>query len=154
LTEPLVVTYFWNNFMSKKVLALMTGVLLSTTAPAIANDYPPFIPAPADAAPVFVTIELVAKDPSALERHLNSAKVIPTTRLASGINYSWTMRDRNNPKRFLLIQQWNSVAQQQGYIAWRTKRGNLAQLRAFLSKDPIVTYLNPIDLMALPSQTR
>jgi quinol monooxygenase YgiN len=140
--------------MSKKVLALMTGVLLMTTPPAIANDYPPFIPAPAEATPVLVIVELVAKDPNALERYLSSAQVIPTTRLASGINYSWTVHDRNNPNRFLLIQQWNSVAQQQGYIAWRNKRGNLAQLRTFLSEDPVVTYLNPIDMMALPSQAR
>jgi quinol monooxygenase YgiN len=135
-------------------LALTIGVLLVTTAPAIANDHPPFIPAPVNATPILVIVELVAKDPNALEKHLNSAKVIPTTRLASGNNYSWTVRDRNKPNRFLLIQQWNSVAQQQGYIAWRDKRGNLAQLRAFLTKDPIVSYLNPVDLTALPSQAR
>jgi quinol monooxygenase YgiN len=137
-----------------KFLALITGVFLMTTAPVLANDYPPFIPAPKDATPVMVIVELMANDPKVLERHLVSAGVIPVTRLASGINYSWTIRDQGNPKRFLLVQQWNSVAQQQGYIAWRNQRGNLAQLRALLSQDPVVRYLDPIDMTALPAQIR
>lgn len=125
-----------------------------TVSPALANDRPPFIPAPEDATPVIVIVELTAANPEALERHLNSAGVIPTTRLASGINYSWTVRDENNPNRFLLIQQWNSVNQQQAYIAWREERGNLAELRALLTEDPVVRYLSPIDMMTLPSQVR
>lgn len=123
-----------------------------TTTPVLANDHPPFIPTPQEATPVMVTVELIANDPDVLERHLNSAEVIPTTRLATGINFSWTVQDQNDPKRFLLIQQWNSIAQQQGYIAWRDERGNLAQLRALLSEDPVVRYFKPTDMMNLPSQ--
>jgi len=117
-----------------------------------AEDYPPFIAAPIDAVPVIVTVELMAKDSEILERHLNSAGVIPLTRLASGINYSWTVRDANNTNRFVLIQQWNSVEQQQAYIGWRVERGNLAELRSLLTQDPIVTYLTPVDLSNLPIQ--
>jgi len=116
------------------------------------DNYPPFVPAPADAAPVIVTVELIAQDAETLENHLNSAGVIPTTRLASGINYSWTVRDANDPGRFVLIQQWNSVEQQQAYIDWRVERGNLAELRSLLTQDPVVTYLNPVDMSALPAQ--
>lgn len=50
------------------------------------SDHPPFIPAPENAAPVIVIVEHTAKDPQALEKHLIRAEVIPTTRLASGIN--------------------------------------------------------------------
>lgn len=116
------------------------------------ESHPPFIAAPKDATPVIVTVELIAKDPQMLERHLNSADVIPTTRLASGINYSWTVRDADNPNRFVLIQQWNSVEQQQAYIAWRVERGNLEELRSLLTQAPAVNYLNPVDMSALPAQ--
>ncbi|HEY9647200.1 MAG TPA: hypothetical protein V6C88_12560 [Chroococcidiopsis sp.] len=125
-----------------------------TTQLASDRTYPPFIAAPPEATPVLVTVELMAKDPAVLERHLNSAAVIPTTRLASGISYSWTVRDRDNPSRFVLIQQWNSVEQQQGYIAWRVERGDLAELRALLTSDPVVRYLTPLDMTALPAQAR
>lgn len=117
-----------------------------------ASAYPPFIMAPAEATPVMVTVELIAEDPQVLEAHLTSAGVIPTTRLASGNNYSWTVRDADNPNRFVLVQQWNSQLQQEGYIAWRIERGDLAELRSLLAQDPIVNYLTPVDLGTLPAQ--
>jgi quinol monooxygenase YgiN len=139
-------------------LVLTTGILLMTTNSAMAADpmknYPPFIPAPQDATPVVVTVELIAKDAKALEQHLTSAGVIPTTRLASGINYSYTLRNQANPKRFVLVQQWNSVKQQQDYITWRVQRGNLAELRSLLTQDPVVNYLTPVDMTTLPAQVK
>jgi quinol monooxygenase YgiN len=143
-----------------KSLLLATSLIFLAVIPAQAtpnkamSHHPPYIPAPADAKPVIVTVELMAKDAAVLERHLNSADVIPTTRLASGINYSWTTRDQQNPNRFVLIQQWNSVKQQQDYIAWRVERGDLAKLRSLLTQDPVVNYLNAIDLSKLPSQVK
>ncbi|MEL6606580.1 MAG: hypothetical protein AAFP20_25665, partial [Cyanobacteria bacterium J06614_10] len=117
-----------------------------------AQSYPPFVMAPAEAAPVIVSVELMAEDPETLKQHLMSAEVIPTTRLASGINYSWTVQDANNPNRFVLIQQWNSVEQQSAYIDWRIERRDLAVLRSLLTEDPVVTYLSPVDMTALPAQ--
>jgi quinol monooxygenase YgiN len=142
-----------------KFLALMTGVLLMTTTPALTqstpnNQYPPLIPAPEDAMPVVVIVELTAKNPQVLEQYLKSAGVIPTTRLASGINYIWTVRDQNKPGQFVLIQQWNSVKQQQHYLQWRIDRGDVAKLRSLLTEDPVVKYLTPIDMTTLPAQIR
>jgi quinol monooxygenase YgiN len=140
-----------------KLLTILTGVLLMTAIPVFANsapnpDYPPFIPAPEGATPVLVVVELTAKNAEVLEQHLTSAGVIPTTRLASGVNYSWTVRDQDNPNRFVLIQKWNSKQQQQEYIQWRIERGDLAQLRSLLTEDPVVRYLTPVDMTRLPSQ--
>jgi quinol monooxygenase YgiN len=64
------------------------------------------------------------------------------------------VRNQNNPDRFLLIQQWNSVNQQQSYITWRIERGALAELRTLLTEDPIVRCFTPVDMLALPSQAR
>lgn len=136
---------FAQTLETKEMTAQLTNVR---------SNYPPFIPAPEHAVPVIVTVELIANDPDVLEQHLLKAVVIPTTRLASGINYSWTVRDQDNSNRFVLIQQWNSVEQQQGYIAWRAERGDLDELRSLLAQDPIVSYFAPIDLMALPAQVR
>ncbi|MEL6382859.1 MAG: hypothetical protein AAFQ89_10370 [Cyanobacteria bacterium J06626_18] len=101
-----------------------------------------------------VVVELLAEDTDRLEQHLNSSDVIPTTHLASGINYSRTVRDKNDPRRFLLIQQWNSEEQPQSYIAWRSERGDLAQLRTMLTADPAVSHLSLVNLTTLPAQAR
>jgi quinol monooxygenase YgiN len=153
LTGLLIATC--NNFFpsDRQVLAQTTKIKKMTTQLAqINNNYPPFVPAPETATPVIVTVELIAKDPVVLEQHLKSADVIPTTRLASGINSSWTVHDTANPNRFVLIQQWNSAEQQSGYIAWREERGDMAQLRELLTQDPVVSYLALTDINTLPAQ--
>jgi hypothetical protein len=72
-------------------------------------------------------------------------KVIPVTRKASGNKYSHSLQDPKTPTEFLLVQGWDSIEQQQGYIAWRDKTGDLAQFRGFLSKDPVVEVYSMFD---------
>ena len=152
-----LLTVVGNNFLTSNRHAFAQTINtkeMTTQLAQIRNNYPPFVAAPETAIPVIVTVELIAKDPAKLEQHLNSADVIPTTRLASGINYSWTVRDTANSNRFVLIQQWNSIEQQQSYIAWREERSDLAQLRELLTQDPVVDYFAPTDLNTLPYQAK
>ena len=100
-----------------------------------------FVAAPANARAVVVTLRLSAKEANAFRAHL--LKVIPVTRIASGFRYGHPYQDTEAPTEFLLLQGWGSVEQQQGYIAWRQGRGDLAEFRALLSKDPIVEVFAP-----------
>lgn len=104
---------------------------------------PPKIPAPANARQVLVILRLSAKDPAAFHGHL--LKVIPVTRLASGCRYSHTYQDPIVPGEFALVQGWDSVDQQQGYIRWRESTGDLAELISFLSKPPVVETFSLLD---------
>ncbi|MBF2001642.1 MAG: hypothetical protein IGS38_13065 [Synechococcales cyanobacterium M58_A2018_015] len=60
---------------------------MTTQPTSVLSNHPPFIPAPENATPVIVVVELNANNSEALEEHLLSAGIIPTTCLASGINY-------------------------------------------------------------------
>lgn len=121
------------------------GALIMSAAPLSAcaqtqssssPDSPPAIAAPADAEAVVVTLDLQAKDAEAFKSHL--LKVIPVTRQASGAQYSWSTQDPQDPTRFTLIQGWDSVEQQQGYLAWRGERGDLEEFADFLVSPPDV----------------
>lgn len=121
----------------REVLAMGATVAATLAATAAAaSDSPPIISAPAGAKSVVVTLQLSAMNADAFKDHL--LKVIPVTRTASGCRYSHSYQTTKNPSEFLLIQGWDSIAQQEGYIAWRAGRGDLAAFRAFLTKDPIV----------------
>ncbi|MEM9797720.1 MAG: hypothetical protein AAF919_14605 [Pseudomonadota bacterium] len=96
-------------------------------------------------------VELVAEDPDAFRSYLESAAVIPTTRLASGIQYSWTTQDPENPERFVLLQSWTSAQQHADYIAWRQETGALQELTDQLTEAPRVVYLDPFDVATLPA---
>ena len=118
---------------------VMTVIPLSAcaqTANSPSVDTPPTIEAPVDAKPVVVTLDMQAKDAEAFKGHL--LKVIPVTRQASGAQYSWSSQDPEDPTRFTLIQGWDSVEQQQGYIAWRGERGDLDEFGSFLESPPAV----------------
>lgn len=121
--------------------ALLAGTaagatLAGTSASASADDRPPAGPAPANAKAVVVTLRLSAKNADAFKQHL--LKVIPVTRLASGCRYSNSYQHTKASTEFLLVQGWDSIEQQQSYIAWRQARGDLAQFGAFLSHDAVI----------------
>lgn len=102
-----------------------------------AQDAPPQVAAPDGAVAVVVVLELIAKDPGAFKEHL--LQVIPVTRQASGIRYSWSTRDSANPASFVLYQGWDSLEQQEAYMAWRERRGDLSMFLSFLVEPPRVT---------------
>jgi len=104
---------------------------------------PPTIPAPANAQAVFVTLRATARDAAAFRAHL--MKVIPVTRLASGCRYSHTYQDPATPNEFLLAQGWDSIEQQQAYIAWRQSTGDLAEFGSFLTEPPKVEVFALVD---------
>jgi quinol monooxygenase YgiN len=108
-----------------------------------ANDLPPVMAAPSNARTVLVTLRLSAIDADAFKKHL--LKVISITRLAPGCRFSHSYQDPKTATEFLLVQTWDSVEQQQSYIGWRQKRGDLAAFRAFLSRDPVIEFFELFD---------
>ncbi|MEM7710626.1 MAG: hypothetical protein AAF264_07740 [Pseudomonadota bacterium] len=131
---------------------LATAALAAAALPAIAQDVPPYVAPPADADTVMVMVELTAADPDAFRDYLASAPVIPVTRLASGINYSWSMQNPDDPATFILIQEWTSAEQHARYIDWRVETGALEELTDQLSEPPRVIYLDRFDTDTLPAQ--
>ncbi len=101
-----------------------------------AQDQPPVIAAPDNARSIIVTLDMIARDAVTFKAHLLA--VIPVTRKAAGQLFSWSAQDPENPAHFTLIQEWESLVQQQGYIAWRERRGDLGELMGMLEAPPRV----------------
>ncbi|MFT3699125.1 MAG: type 1 glutamine amidotransferase domain-containing protein [Kofleriaceae bacterium] len=104
------------------------------------TELPPRNEAPAGAKPVVVTLRLRAKDPTSFCAHLQA--VIPVTRKAAGNRFSWSSQDGN---AFTLTQGWDSRAQQEAYLAWRERRGDLKQLVDQLERAPDVEIQEAFD---------
>lgn len=92
---------------------------------------------------VTVTVRLSAKEPAVLRAYL--AKVLPVTRAAQGCRYCHTHAMSDSPGEIVLIQGWDSAADQQRYIAWRESRGDLKELVALLSQPPRVELFELVD---------
>jgi quinol monooxygenase YgiN len=143
----------------RKHMTTIAGALMLSAVALSAHSFaetkvtiPPFYAPPADATPVMVKVELQAKDAASFKAYLESANVIPTTRLASGIKYSWSTQHADDPTKFTLLQEWTSASQHQSYIQWRVDTGALKELTDQLAVPPVVTYLNVFDDNTLPAQ--
>jgi quinol monooxygenase YgiN len=124
--------------------ALITGAgaaalgiaAVSSATTSWAAEKPPVIAAPVGSQAITVLLRLTAKDPATLKAYL--MKVVPVTRMVSGCRYSHSYQDPQKLTEFVLIQGWDSVAQQQSYVAWRNQTGDLKQFIDLLAKPPIV----------------
>jgi putative intracellular protease/amidase len=118
------------------------GRALADTLDAL-DDRPPAIAAPPGARPMCVTVRLRGIDGTALRHHLLT--VIPVTRTACGCRYSHTYQDPAQPDEFLLVQGWDSLEQQRGYLAWRERHGDVAVLQALLRASPVIESFSLLD---------
>ena len=84
--------------------------------------------------PIFVTLRLNASDGAEFQTFL--AQILPQTRRAQGCRYNKSYVSRDNPNELLLIQEWDSLEDQQAYMKWRESTGVLDQFKGFLAKPP------------------
>jgi quinol monooxygenase YgiN len=81
---------------------------------------------------IVVTLRLAPKDPAAFEAFLS--EILPDTRKAKGCRSSKTFTGQGDGSDFMLLQEWDSIADQQAYMAWRDSTGVLAKFLGHLAK--------------------
>jgi quinol monooxygenase YgiN len=135
------------KYHRRAVLALATGSLaMAAVTSAAANPLMeplPSGPAPSGAKPVTAIIHLVAGDPVDFEGYLTG--ILPATRLAAGCRYAHLYRDATRPQHFTLIEGWNSAEQQQAYLSWRQRRGDVSAMLSRLAEAPVFESLSLLD---------
>lgn len=92
--------------------------------------------------PITVVLRLAAKNPDTTIAALK--ETYEGTMAADGILSYEIRRDQDKPDEVVLVQSWESRAQQESYIAWREERGDLARLVEDLSRPPEAFYLDEI----------
>lgn len=81
--------------------------------------------------PITVTLRLTPSDPALFQRFL--AEILPDTRKAKGCRFSKTFAS-NDGGEVLLLQEWDTAADQQAYMAWREETGVLKTFLGHLAK--------------------
>ena len=82
--------------------------------------------------PVVVPLRLAPTDPNAFQSFLE--EILPDTRKARGCRFSKTYAGYDGTGDFLLIQEWDSIEDQQAYMAWREQTGVLQTFLGYLAK--------------------
>jgi quinol monooxygenase YgiN len=64
------------------------------------------------------------------------------TRAFDGCQEVKVYRGQEDADRVVLVEQWDSPANHQAYMAWRTETGALAALADVLAAEPTFTYFD------------
>lgn len=82
--------------------------------------------------PIVVTLRLTPADPKAFQSFL--AEILPDTRKAAGCRSCKTFVESQAGDGFLLVQEWDSIKDQEAYMAWRNSTGVLQTFLGHLAK--------------------
>lgn len=95
--------------------------------------------------PVCVTFDL-SVDPSKYDEFLAAVKAAaPDTRAYDGCRQFDIWLDQDNRGKVLFYEIWDSRAQQEKYLAWRTETGVMEALGGMLAAPPVIRYHDRFD---------
>lgn len=94
---------------------------------------------------VCVTFNL-AVDPNKMDDFLAAVKgAAPETRAYDGCQLFDIWIDQNTPGNVLFYEIWDSRAQQEKYLQWRTETGVMEALGSMLTAPPTIRYHDKFD---------
>ena len=86
---------------------------------------------------VMITLEMPVK-PDMLEDYLNILKeALVETRAYKGLRRVTTLDDQETSS-VVLVEEWDSVEDQQAYIAWRTETGLIDAVSPFMQGELVI----------------
>ena len=92
-----------------------------------------------------VILELKVK-PDAVQGLKEMLKaVLPDTRKYAGCQGVTFYSKQDEPTTIVAVEQWDTKAAYEKYLAWRTETGLMDKLGAALSGPPSIRYFDPVD---------
>lgn len=73
-------------------------------------------------------------------------EILPDTRAYDGCNSVNVVENQDAPGNLVLIENWESRAKYEKYLAWRAETGVLDQLGAMTSAAPSIRYFDGVDV--------
>lgn len=71
-------------------------------------------------------------------------EMLPDTRVFDGCIGVYMNRDMDNPGTFIAVETWETRAKYEKYFAWRTERGDIANVRTMLESDLVIRYFDRV----------
>lgn len=89
-----------------------------------------------------VILEFRAK-PDCIEKARDWLKgVLPDTRSFDGCVTLHVVQNQDDPAGIMIIEQWDTRAQYEKYLAWRTERGDMVAFGAMMDGPPSIRFFD------------
>ena len=93
-----------------------------------------------------VTAEFVAREGKREQLVDLLGEMIPETRKKDGAISIDICTDQDNPNRIVLLEQWNSRANHEDYVAYRKERGDIDTIMKLLATPPKFIWLDLLEV--------
>lgn len=92
-----------------------------------------------------VTLELTATEGRADELIAVLKKHLPDTRARQGCQFVTVHRDQADPHKVVLIERWDTRADDDAYRAWRAGEGAITDMAGLVAAAPVIRYFHDAD---------
>lgn len=89
-----------------------------------------------------VILELRTKEDCADKARSWFKNVLPDTREFDGCIGLYLVKNQDDPLNFVIIEQWDTRAQYEKYLAWRTERGDIDALVDMIDGEPSIRFFD------------
>ena len=95
---------------------------------------------------VTVVVELPAQPDRTEEMTAFIGSVLPGTREFAGCRRVSLHANEEDPNQVVLLEEWDSRASHEQYLAWRTERGDFPKVIDMLAGPPSIRYFANLEL--------
>jgi len=94
---------------------------------------------------VVVLLHIPFEESKADEHKAALKAMLPDTRARKGALKIHLMEDEDQPADVVLYEEWETRADHEAYMGWRTERGDMEALGAMLRGAPSIKYYDVLD---------
>tara|TARA_B100000963_G_scaffold340287_1_gene338800 strand:- start:17 stop:310 length:294 start_codon:yes stop_codon:yes gene_type:complete len=91
-----------------------------------------------------VILEVQSKSGCVDELKATFEAILTDTRSYSGCIEVKVLANQDDPANLILLERWQSRADYEAYVAWRTEQGTLESLGALMASPPIIRYFDKL----------
>ena len=92
-----------------------------------------------------VLLELKVKPGTGDEVLATLKSILPDTRSYDGHIGMYVIRNQDDPDVLVAVEEWESKAHHEKYLAWRTETGVMDTLMEVVAEPPSIRYFDPTD---------
>ena len=95
---------------------------------------------------VKVILEVQAKPECVDELKATFEAILPDTRSYTGCIEVKVLANQDDPENLILLEQWQTRADYEAYVAWRAEQGTLESLGELMASAPSIRYYDDLTI--------
>ena len=93
-----------------------------------------------------IILDVQAKPECADKLKATFEAILPDTRSYAGCNEVKVLVNQDDPANLILLEKWQTRADYEAYVAWRSEQGTMESLGALMATVPSIRYYDDLSI--------